>query len=153
MRIGVISDTHGLLRPEAIVALRGIDHILHAGDIGNIQILETLRTLAPTTAIRGNIDRTGPCSQLPATEIIGIAGYSLYMLHNLAEIDLDPRAAGISAVISGHSHKPAIEHRRGVLYFNPGSAGPRRFSLPISVGILDISKSALTPRLIELSVK
>lgn len=153
MRIGVISDTHGLLRPEAIDALRGVDHILHAGDVGNIQILETLRTLAPVTAIRGNIDRIGACAQLPSTEYIEFPGHSLYMLHDLATLDLDPSAAGISAVISGHSHKPAIEHRRGILYFNPGSAGPRRFSLPISVGILDISKSALTPRLIELSVK
>lgn len=153
MRIGVISDTHGLLRPEAVTALRGVDHILHAGDVGNIQILDSLRTLAPVTAIRGNIDRTGPCAQLPPAEFIELAGHSLYMLHDLAALDLDPSAAGIAAVISGHSHKPGIERRKGVLYFNPGSAGPRRFSLPISLGFLEIDARGITPQLVELSVQ
>jgi uncharacterized protein len=153
MRIGVISDTHGLLRPEAITALRGVDHILHAGDIGDIQILDTLRTLAPVTAIRGNIDRTGPCAQLPPAEFIELGGHNLYMLHDLATLDLDPSAAKIAVVISGHSHKPVIEHRMGMIYFNPGSAGPRRFSLPISLGILKIDSRGITPQLIELSVK
>ncbi|HTV07246.1 MAG TPA: metallophosphoesterase family protein [Acidobacteriaceae bacterium] len=153
IRVGVISDTHGLLRPEAIVALRGVDHILHAGDIGDIQILDTLRTLAPLTAIRGNIDRTGPCAQLPPTEFIELGGHAIYMLHDLVTLDLDPSAAGISAIVSGHSHKPGIERRKGVLYFNPGSAGPRRFSLPISLGILEIDASGITPQLVELSVK
>jgi uncharacterized protein len=151
MRIGVISDTHGLLRPEALTALRGVDHILHAGDVGNPAIIDALSTIAPVTAIRGNIDSAGPCAQLLPTEFIELAGHSLYMLHDLAALDLDPSAAGISAVISGHSHKPAIEQRRGVLYFNPGSAGPRRFSLPISLGILEIADATITPRLIELA--
>ena len=153
MRIGVISDTHGLLRSEALTALQGVGHILHAGDIGNIKILKALRTIAPITAIRGNIDNFGPCAELPPTEFIELAGHSLYMLHDLAALDLDPAAAGISVVISGHSHKPNIEHRKGVLYFNPGSAGPRRFSLPISLGFLEISGSSITPQLIQLSVK
>ena len=153
MRIGVISDTHGLLRPEAVAALRGTDHILHAGDIGNIEILDALRALAPVTAIRGNIDNYGPCAELPPIEFIDLAGHSLYMLHNLADLDLDPSAAGISAVISGHSHKPNIEYRKGVLYFNPGSAGPRRFSLPISLGLLETGGKTITPKLIQLSVQ
>lgn len=153
MRIGVISDTHGLLRPEAVRALRGVDHILHAGDIGSDEILDALRAIAPVTAIRGNIDRAGLCAQLPPTEFIEFAGHSLYMLHDLAALDLDPAAAGIAAAISGHSHKPNTEHRKGVLYFNPGSAGPRRFTLPISLGMLEISRSSITPRLVELSVR
>lgn len=148
--VGVISDTHGLLRPEAIDALRGVDHILHAGDIGSADILNTLRTLAPVTAIRGNIDEHGPCAHLPGTEVIELHGCSLYMLHDLSALDLDPVAAGFSAVISGHSHKPLIEHRHGVLYFNPGSAGPRRFSLPVSLGLLTIEGNQLHPRLVRL---
>lgn len=151
MRIGVISDTHGLLRPEAVATLQGVDHILHAGDVGDPAILDTLRNLAPLTAIRGNIDTAGPCSQLPATEFIELAGHNIYMLHNLADLDLDPVAANVSIVISGHSHKPKIEQRKGVLYFNPGSAGPRRFSLPISLGLLEINGAAIVPRLIELA--
>ena len=150
MRIGVISDTHGLLRPEALAALRGADHILHAGDIGDPAILGSLRAIAPLTAIRGNIDGFGPCALLPPTEFLEFAGRSLYMLHDLAALDLDPVAAGISVLISGHSHKPKIEHRKGVLYFNPGSAGPRRFSLPISLGMLEFADNTITPRLINL---
>jgi len=152
IRVGVISDTHGLLRPEAVTALRGVDHILHAGDIGNMQILDTVRALAPVTAIRGNIDRIGPCAKLPAAEFIELGGHALYMLHDLATLDLNPSDAGIAAVISGHSHKPAIEIRKSVLYFNPGSAGPRRFTLPVSIGILEIGATGITPQLIELSV-
>jgi uncharacterized protein len=151
MRIGVISDTHGLLRPEALAALRGVDHILHAGDIGGSEILDALRALAPFTAISGNIDTSGPCAQLPPTEFIELGNHSIYMLHDLAALDLDPAAAGISVVISGHSHKPKIERRKGVLYFNPGSAGPRRFSLPISLGMLELTDASIVPRLIELS--
>ncbi len=150
MLIGVISDTHGLLRPEALAALRGADHILHAGDVGDPAILDDLRAIAPLTAIRGNIDSSGTCARLPATEFVDFGGYSLYMLHNLAELDLDPAAAGISLVISGHSHQPRIDRRKGVLYFNPGSAGPRRFSLPVSLGLLEIGRSAITPHLIDL---
>lgn len=150
MRIGIISDTHGLLRHEALAALQGSDHILHAGDIGDPAILDALRALAPLTAIRGNIDQGGPCAQLPQTEFIELAGHSFYMLHDLAALDLDPASAGISAVISGHSHKPSIERRKGILYFNPGSAGPRRFSLPVSLGILVIADTTISPHFIDL---
>lgn len=153
MRIGVISDTHGLLRPEALAALRGVDHILHAGDVGDPQIPTSLRELAPVTAIRGNIDVAGPCAQLPATELVALGGAHIYLLHNLAELDLEPVAAGISAVISGHTHQPKIELRKGVLYLNPGSAGPRRFRLPISIGFLEVTDAGIAPRLVELSVK
>jgi hypothetical protein len=153
MVVGVISDTHGLLRPEALSALRGADHILHAGDVGNPAILDTLRAIAPLTAIRGNIDTSGACARLPSTGLVELGGQSIYMLHNLADLDLDPTAAGISAVISGHSHKPKVEARRGILYFNPGSAGPLRFSLPVSLGLLEISGPTISPRLITLSVK
>jgi putative phosphoesterase len=148
--IGVISDTHGLLRPAAIEALRGVEHILHAGDVGDASILDALRNVAPVTAIRGNIDVGGPCSHLPATEVFSMDGLSFYMLHDRQALDLDPVAAGFSAVISGHSHKPLIEWRHGVLYMNPGSAGPRRFSLPVSIGLLTIGADGLQPRLVTL---
>jgi putative phosphoesterase len=147
MVIGVISDTHGLLRPEAVAALRGVEHILHAGDVGDAFILDQLGQIAPVTAIRGNVDRGGRCGRLPQTELVDLGGVSLYMLHDRLVLDLEPVAAGIAAVISGHSHHPAIEWRKGVLYFNPGSAGPRRFSLPVSVGFLEISETGIEPRL------
>jgi uncharacterized protein len=150
--IGIISDTHGLLRPEAIAALHGVDHILHAGDVGDPFILEALRGIAPVTAIRGNIDEHGPCSHLPATEVITLEGHTFYMLHDRQALDLNPAAAGFSAVISGHSHRPLIEWRQGVLFMNPGSAGPRRFSLPISLGLLAIHSGALQPQLVTLPV-
>jgi uncharacterized protein len=149
--IGVISDTHGLLRPGALEALRGVEHILHAGDVGDASILDSLRNVAPVTAIRGNIDVGGPCSHLPATEVVTLDGHTFYMLHDRQALDLDPVAAGFSAVISGHSHKPLIEWRHGVLYMNPGSAGPRRFSLPVSIGLLTIGADGLQPRLVTLS--
>ena len=148
--IGVISDTHGLLRPAAIEALRGVEHILHAGDVGDASILDALRHVAPVTAIRGNIDVGGPCSHLPATEVVTLQGHTLYMLHDRQALDLDPAAAGFSAVISGHSHKPLLEWRHGVLYMNPGSAGPRRFSLPVSIGLLTIGADGLQPQLVTL---
>ena len=150
MLIGVISDTHGLLRPEATAALQGSEHILHAGDVGDSEILTQLGKIAPLTAIRGNIDRTGKCAQLPAFELVELAGQSIYMLHDRNELDLAPEAAGIAAVVSGHSHQPQSEWRKGVLYFNPGSAGPRRFSLPVSVGFLDIRDGKIEPRLLTL---
>jgi putative phosphoesterase len=150
MLIGVISDTHGLLRPEAVAALRGSDHILHAGDVGDEQILEELQKLAPITAIRGNIDRSGPCAQLPAVEMVELGGQSIYMVHDLNELDLNPEATGISAVVSGHSHHPGIEWSKGVLFFNPGSAGPRRFSLPVSLGFFEIRRGEIEPRLLTL---
>jgi putative phosphoesterase len=130
MIIGVISDTHGLLRPEAVAELRGSDHIIHAGDIGSPEILDALAKLAPVTAIRGNID-TEPWSQpLPITNVAELGSTLIYVLHDLKSLDLNPRAAGFAAVISGHSHTPKIEWRDGVLYFNPGSSGPRRFNCP-----------------------
>jgi putative phosphoesterase len=139
MLVGVLSDTHGLLRPEVLPALAGVEHILHAGDVGDPDILDRLRQLAPVTAIRGNIDRSGPCAALPATEAIVLGGCLIYMVHALDDLDLHPQAAGVGAVIYGHSHRPAIEHRKGVLYFNPGSAGPRRFNLPVTIGMLRIA--------------
>lgn len=150
MRIGVISDTHGLLRPEALQALRSSEHILHAGDVGDATILDQLKTIAPVTAIRGNVDLAGACSRLPATDLVQLAGRNIYMLHDRNALDLDPVAAGIGAVISGHSHHPAIQWHKGVLYFNPGSAGPRRFSLPVSVGFLMITESGIEPTLQEI---
>ena len=150
MKIGVISDTHGLLRPEAVEAMRRVDHILHAGDVGDAAILDQLRQLAPLTAIRGNVDHRGPCSRLPEVELIELNGHSIYMLHDVLALDLDPVAAGIQVVISGHSHKPLIEWKKGVLYFNPGSAGPRRFSLPVSVGYLFIDEDRIEPELLTI---
>jgi uncharacterized protein len=148
--IGVISDTHGLLRPEAVDALRGVEHILHAGDVGDPAILDSLRTLAPVTAVGGNIDVHGPCSDLPATEVVTLHGHTFYMLHDRHALDLDPAAAGFAAVISGHSHRPLIEWRKGVLYLNPGSAGPRRFTLPITLGLVTLDADGLQPRLVTL---
>ena len=150
MVVGVISDTHGLLRCEALAALTDVDHILHAGDVGNPEILEQLQAIAPLTAIRGNIDEHGPCAFLPATEVVELDGCTFYMLHDGKQLDLDPVASGFAAVISGHSHKPMIEWRKNVLYFNPGSAGPRRFQLPVTVGRIVLNDSKLEPSVIPL---
>ncbi|MFL6429299.1 MAG: metallophosphoesterase family protein [Acidobacteriaceae bacterium] len=152
MRIGIISDTHGLLRPEAISALQGAEHILHAGDVGDPAILDALRAIAPVTAIRGNIDEGGPCSHLPPTELIELNGRSIYMLHDVKKLDLNPEAAGISAVIFGHSHKPLVEQRRGVLFLNPGSAGPRRFELPVTIAWLHVGANGVTAEIIPLEI-
>ena len=143
MRVGVISDTHGLLRPEAMAVLRkaAVEHIFHAGDIGDMAILKVFESIAPVTAIRGNTDLSGPCSALPPTDLVELGGKFIYLVHSVHDLDLDPVVAGISVVISGHSHRSSIETRDGVLYFNPGSAGPRRFSLPISVGLLTLEDS------------
>jgi putative phosphoesterase len=138
MRIGIISDTHGLLRNEALNALSGVDHILHAGDIGDAAILDALGRIAPVTAIRGNIDTSGACAELPATEVIELGGRTFYMLHSLQDLDIKPAAAGIAVVVSGHSHHPSSERRNGVLYLNPGSAGPRRFRLPVTLALVEI---------------
>jgi uncharacterized protein len=138
--IGVISDTHGLLRPEAVTALRGSERIIHAGDVGAPEILDKLRSIAPVTAIRGNVDKGGWASKLPETEVVEVGGICIYVLHDLAQLDLKPKVAGFHVVISGHSHIPKQETREGVLYFNPGSAGPRRFKLPISVGRLTVQR-------------
>lgn len=140
--IGVISDTHGLLRPESIEALRGSDRIIHAGDIGSPEILDRLSTIAPVTAVRGNIDKAAWARKLPETEVLEMGGISIYVLHDLAELDLKPKAAGFAVVVSGHSHVPKQETRDGVLYFNPGSAGPRRFKLPVSVGKLIVENGS-----------
>ena len=150
--IGVISDTHGLMRPEAIAALHGSDFIIHAGDIGKPEVLDELREVAPVFAVRGNIDKGKWAETLPASEVVQTGDKYLYVLHNLDELDLDPVAAGFHAVITGHSHRPKIEDRDGVLYLNPGSAGPRRFSLPIAVARIELAGDKLRGEIIELQV-
>jgi len=150
--IGVISDTHGLLRPEAVVALRGVERILHAGDIGAPEILKELEKIAPVTAVRGNVDRESWARRVPVNQAIEIEGVSIYMLHILGELDLKPEAAGFGVVVSGHSHVPKADVKNGVLYFNPGSAGPRRFKLPPTVGKLVIEGETVRGEIIELSV-
>ncbi|HEU4510751.1 MAG TPA: metallophosphoesterase family protein [Pyrinomonadaceae bacterium] len=149
--IGVISDTHGLVRPEAVEALRGVDMILHAGDIGNSAVLDALREIAPVVAVRGNNDKGEWAESLPDWEVVEIGAVSIYMLHDLKEIDISP-AGTFQVVVSGHSHKPAVEERRGVLYVNPGSAGPRRFKLPVSLAHLRVKSPDVTANLIELTV-
>ncbi len=152
MLVGVISDTHGLLRPEAVEALRGVEHILHAGDVGDPAILDGLRGLAPVTAIRGNIDRQGVCAELPATEAVELAGSLVYMVHSVRDLDLKPRAAGVAVVVSGHSHKAGVEMRDEVMYLNPGSAGPRRFRLPITLALLRLEAgAAAVAEIVELA--
>jgi uncharacterized protein len=149
-RIGLISDTHGLLRPQAVSLLRGCDHIVHGGDIGCAEILAQLSALAPVTAVRGNNDRGPWAERLAQTELVQIGKVWVYALHDIAQLDIDPNGAGVHVVVSGHSHKPSVERRDGVLYVNPGSAGPRRFKLPISVAELLVEGSAVSARLVEL---
>lgn len=150
--VGVISDTHGLLRAGALSALRGVDRIVHAGDVGDRRVLAALRSLAPVTAVRGNVDRGALADELPATAAAEVAGAWLYVLHDLAELDLDPAAAGFAAVIHGHTHVPKIERRNGVLYLNPGSAGPRRFHLPVTLARLSIREGRPEAELLTLDV-
>jgi putative phosphoesterase len=150
--VGVISDTHGLLRPEALAALAGVERIVHAGDIGAPDVLEALGRIAPVTAVRGNNDRERWAADIPETDVLEIGEVSLYVLHDLHELDLDPRAAGFAAVIAGHSHQPRMEERDGVLYLNPGSAGPRRFKLPISLARLTVTGPRLRAELVTLEV-
>ncbi len=150
--VGVLSDTHGLLRPQAVEALRGSDLIVHAGDVGAPGILEELRTIAPTVAVRGNVDRGTWASPLPLREVVEAGPHLLYVLHVLDDLDLDPAAARFAAVIFGHSHEPAIERRRGVLYLNPGSAGPRRFRLPVALARLHVGDDGLRAERIDLAV-
>ena len=147
MLIGVISDTHGLLRPEAVAALRGVEHILHAGDVGDVVILDALRQIAPVTAIRGNVDVSGACAELPATDVVELGDRLFYLVHSVHDLDINPVAAGVAMVVSGHSHKASVQVRDGVIYFNPGSAGPRRFSLPVTVGFVTVEDG------VEASVK
>ena len=148
--VGVISDTHGLLRPEALAALEGVEAIIHAGDVGDPAILSKLELIAPVTAVRGNIDTAVWARVLPETNVREIGGVNLYVLHRLQDLDLDPAAGGFAAVIFGHSHQPVIEWRGEVLLFNPGSAGPRRFSLPISVGKLIVENGKVKAKLVML---
>jgi uncharacterized protein len=148
--IGVISDTHGLLRPEAITALKGSERIIHAGDVGDPAILERLSQIAPVTVVRGNVDKGAWAQKLPETNVLEVEGLSIYVLHNLEQLDLKPDAAGFAAVVYGHTHVPKQEIRNGVLYFNPGSAGPRRFALPISVGRMMLAAGNIRAELIEL---
>jgi putative phosphoesterase len=152
MIIGIISDTHGLLRPEAVELLRGSEHIIHAGDIGSPEIIPALEAIAPVTAIRGNIDREPWARRFPETEIVELGGLNLYVIHDVNALDLSPKAAGFAAVISGHSHVPKQEMKNGVLYFNPGSAGPRRFRLPVSLGRLEIGSGQLSATLVPLNL-
>jgi uncharacterized protein len=148
-RIGIISDTHGLLRPEAERGLAGVNHIIHAGDIGRPEIVEALRRIAPVTAIRGNVDTSEWARQYPDTKIVRLAGRSIYVLHDLKTLQADPRA-GIDVIVSGHSHVPKIDMEGGVLYLNPGSAGPRRFRLPITIATLDITPEGMRPEIHDL---
>ena len=151
MIIGVISDTHGLLRPEAVERLRGSEHIIHAGDIGAPEIVPALEKIAPVTAIRGNADTQAWARQFPATEVVELGGMHIYVIHDANAIDLNPKAAGFAAVISGHSHQPKQEIKDGVLYFNPGSAGPRRFKLPICVGKLTIKNGTVHGEIVTIA--
>ena len=150
--LGVISDTHGLLRPEAVEALRGSDRILHAGDIGTPEILEALAKIAPVTAVRGNVDTASWARALPETEVVEAGGALIYMLHDRGQLDLKPEDAGFRVVICGHTHQPQMEEKNGVLYFNPGSAGPRRFHLPVSLGRLTIETGKVQAELVELKI-
>jgi putative phosphoesterase len=150
MLIGVISDTHGLCRPEAVAALQGSERIIHAGDIGDPAILDRLSEVAPVTAVRGNVDRESWTKDIPETNVLEIEGVSIYVLHILESLDLKPEAAGIHAVIYGHSHVPKQETQDGVLYFNPGSAGPRRFQLPVTVGKLIVDGRKIRSEIILL---
>lgn len=151
-RVGLISDTHGLLRPEAIAFLRGSDFIVHAGDIGDAGVLKELKALAPVTVVRGNNDKGHWAEDIAETEVLQIGDVFVYVLHNLAELDLDPVAAGFRVVVSGHSHQPSVEDRDGVLYVNPGSSGPRRFKLPVAVGELEIVGHSVKAKVVELEV-
>jgi putative phosphoesterase len=150
LRVGLIADTHGLLRPEATAFLRGCDHILHGGDIGAPDILEQLAALAPVTAVRGNNDTQAWAASLPETRLLELEAMKIYLIHDLAELELEPAAAGVRVIVSGHSHRPLVRECNGVVYVNPGSAGPRRFRLPISVAQLEISGAAVTVKLVEL---
>lgn len=151
LRVGVISDTHGLLRPEATAFLRGCYHIVHAGDVGSENVLRELSVIAPITAVRGNNDQGPWARALPETELVQFGEVFVYVIHDLAQLDIEPQAAGVGVAVSGHSHQPAIQERNGVLYVNPGSAGPRRFKLPIAVAELNVAGKSVTSRIVELA--
>jgi uncharacterized protein len=150
--VGVISDTHGLLRPQAVAALRGSDMIIHAGDVGNPDVIKALEDVAPTFAVRGNIDKGTWATDLPMTELVEVGEQVFYVLHEISQLDFDPAEAGFAAVVFGHSHQPLIETRQGVLFLNPGSAGPRRFKLPIAVARIAVSGRYMHPEIFELQV-
>ncbi len=150
--VGVISDTHGLLRPEAVAALRGSDLIIHAGDVGKPEVIDQLRAIAPTFVVRGNIDKGIWAAGLPLTERVEVGGLRFFVLHEISQLDLDPAAAGFAAVVFGHSHLPSIETRQGVLFLNPGSAGPRRFKLPVTVARISVTGQQMHPEILRLQV-
>jgi uncharacterized protein len=150
VRIGLISDTHGLLRPEALQALAGVEHIIHAGDIGAPEIIAALRNIAPVDAVRGNNDKGAWAAKIPLSLALELGGVGIHVLHDVKEIDLDPGAAGFRAVIAGHSHKPQVTERDGVLFVNPGSAGPRRFSLPVTIGYLTVAPGSASAEIRSL---
>ncbi|BEP53413.1 metallophosphoesterase family protein [Variovorax sp. V118] len=150
IRVGLISDTHGLLRPQAVAALQGSDFIVHGGDIGDAGILDALAAIAPLTVVRGNNDREAWAGVVPETAFLKVGDVHVYAIHDLSQIDIDPAGAGVRVVISGHSHKPKVEERDGVLYVNPGSAGPRRFKLPIAVAELIVDGDTVSARIVEL---
>jgi putative phosphoesterase len=151
-RVGLISDTHGLLRPEAVAFLRGSDFIVHGGDIGRASVLEELAALAPVTAVRGNNDKAPWAGPVQETEVLKVGEVLIYVVHDIAALDVDPVAAGFHVVVSGHSHRPSVTERDGVLYVNPGSSGPRRFKLPVSVGELMVVEKSVSARVVELDV-
>lgn len=150
--VGIISDTHGLVRPEAVRALKGSELLIHAGDIGNPQVIEQLHEIAPTFVVRGNNDREAWAADLPVTQVVEVGELLFYVLHEISQLDVDPAVAGFAAVVSGHSHQPSIQFRDGVLYLNPGSAGPRRFSLPVAVARVHVSGRQMRPEIVELRV-
>ncbi len=152
LSVGLISDTHGLLRPEALAILKGSDFIVHAGDVGDPRILDVLATIAPVTAVRGNIDTGAWAQALPEIDVLAVGNTLIYVLHNIGELNIDPAAAGFHVVVYGHSHHPGSHEKDGVLYVNPGSAGPRRFSLPVSIGLLSIDGTRLTARIRTVEV-
>src|SRR6516165_12264140 len=152
MKIGIISDTHGLLRPEALELLRRSEHIIHAGDIGEPEIIPALERIAPVTAVRGNIDKSSWAQRFPETQVVELGGLHIFVLHDLNALDLNPKAAGFAAVISGHSHQAKQETKDGVLYFNPGSAGPKRFKLPVTLGRLEIDRDGLRAEVLEITL-
>jgi putative phosphoesterase len=150
--LGVISDTHGLIRPQAVAALAGADLIIHAGDVGAPAVIDRLGGIAPTFVVRGNVDTAGWAARLPPTRIVEVGALRVLVLHDISQLGLEPAAAGFAAVVFGHSHRPSIETRRGVLFLNPGSAGPRRFKLPVTVARVRVSGRRMRPEIVELPV-
>lgn len=151
-KIGIIADTHGLLRPEAFSALQGADLIIHAGDIGDLHIIDTLETISPVIAVRGNMDNGIGAYDVKRTEVVDAGSHTIYVLHDLGTLDIEPSSSHVRVIVHGHTHRPAIQQYEGVLYINPGSAGPRRFKLPVTVAMLDIEGKKLSAEIIDLKV-